>query len=410
MNGSLIRNRNFSLLWAAQILSAIGNPFTALATAWIVYSITGSKIALGGVFLANTIPLVIGRLFAGPLVDRWDRKKVMLYTGIIRSLTLLLPVVLFSIGSLEIWHLYIVNMILGMCESFFQPAAFAILASLIPSSQLVKANGYLNASAMGSLLVGPALAGILVSVIAAPMVLLIDAIGFGVSAIVVSLLPSNKPKQVLQKSFVQDFLEGFSFFRENHSLLWLLGLAATANTGLGMILTLLLPMSIELLNAGPAGYGFLETAAGVGMLIGSLFASLLSRFPRRLVMIHAHIVGGIFIAINYFSYHLWFSCLLIVGYGIAIAMWNTYSGATYHELVPDRLRGRVQSVRLLIAQGTTPLGMALGAVIAQLIGLRGIILAVGGMIIVTGFVALMIPSIKTIDRVLLKRKENEATV
>lgn len=409
MNQSLLSNRNFALLWSGQILSAIGNPFTAIATAWMVYSITGSKIALGGILLANTIPLVIGRLFAGPLVDRWDRKKVMLITGIIRSMTLLLPVILYVVGSLEIWHLYILNMILGMCEAFFQPAAFAILGSLIPSSQLVKANGFLNASAMGALLMGPALAGVLVGVIAAPVVLLIDAIGYGVSAIIISFLPANKPQQETKKGLIKDFIEGFTFYRENRSLLWLLGLAATSNTGMGMILTLLLPMSIELLNAGPQGYGFMETAAGIGMLIGSLSAALFSRYPRRLVMIHAHIVSGTFVMLNFFSYHLWFSCLLIIGYGLAVGVWNIFSGATYQELVPDRLRGRVQSVRLLIAQGTMPLGMGLGAVIAQMIGLRGIILAVGGVIVLTGIAALMIPSIKSIDRVLLKLKEQDAT-
>lgn len=401
----LLKNRKFFLLWFGQTLSAFGNPFTSIATAWIVYDLTGSKLALGGILLANSIPLVLFRLFAGTLVDRWDRRTTMLLTDIIRAVTLLAPVLLYAMGNLEIWHLYIVNIILGVSEAFFQPATFALVPHLVPSLQLVKANGFLNASIMFSFLIGPTLAGMLVGMIEAPYVLLIDAVTYAISALTIFYLPSNKPQERIKKQFMKDLQEGFSFYKEHRSLLWLLALAATSNTGMGIIFVLLLPISIELLNAGSEGYGFLQSAASVGMLVGSLFASVFVGFPRSKVMLIAHTIGGLFVLINSYSYHLWFSLILIVGYGVSVAVWNTFSGATYQELVPDRIRGRVQSVRLLIAQGTMPLGMAVGSLMAQWVGLRGIVFIVGGAIILSGIVAFMIPSIKGLDRLMEKKEK-----
>lgn len=103
---------------------------------------------------------------------------------------------------------------------------------------------------------------------------------------------------------MKDLQEGFSFYKEHRSLLWLLALAATSNTGMGIIFVLLLPISIELLNADSEGYGFLQSAASVGMLVGSLFASVFVGFPRSMVMLIAHTIGGLFVLINSYSYHL----------------------------------------------------------------------------------------------------------
>lgn len=258
---------------------------------------------------------------------------------------------------------------------------------------------------MFSFLIGPTLAGMLVGMIEAPYVLLIDAVTYAISALTIFYLPSNRPQERIKKHFMKDLKEGFAFYKEHRSLLWLLALAATSNTGMGIIFVSLLPISIELLNAGSEGYGFMQSAASVGMLVGSLFASVFVGFPRSRVMLIAHTMGGLFVLINYYSYHLWFSLILIVGYGVSVAVWNTFSGATYQELVPDRIRGRVQSVRLLIAQGTMPLGMAVVSLMAQWVGLRGFVVIVGGAIILSGIVAFMIPSIKGLDRLMEKKEK-----
>lgn len=400
----LVKNKPFMLFIFGQLVSSIGAPFTMIAMSWFVYSLTGSTLALGGVLLASTIPLVILRLFAGTLVDRWDRKKTMITTDILRTVILLFPVIMYFTGSLEIWHLYVANALLGSCEAFFRPAAFAILPNIVKKEHLVNANGMMNAALTGSMIIGPLLAGIVVAVYSAPHALLINAFTFSLSAITLLFVPNNKATIAEEKNFLKELKEGFSFFKNYTGLLWLLCLSAITNAGMGIILTMIVPYAMDVLQVGSQGYGMMQTAVGVGFIIGSVAATFFKKLPRRSVMIYAIIFAGSFIFTMMFAQSFSITLLLIVGFGLNIAIWNTYSTTTYQELVPDEIRGRVQSVRLLIAQGTMPIGMAIGAGIGNVIEITTVLGLVGFSIIISGIVALYIPSIHIVNTTTNRKK------
>ncbi len=395
--GRLLHNRHFVILWLGQTVSAIGTPFTMLAMAWFVYTLTGSKAATGGILLAEAIPLVLFRLFAGVLVDRWDRRTTMLVTDLIRTAALLTPVFLYASGTLQLWHLFIVNIILGIAEAFFQPASFAFLPSLVRKEELLNANSLLNTSIHGSALLGPILAGIFISSFGAPNALLVDAITFAVSTLTLFLLPSRPIPRESRVHLFRELVEGFAFYRENRGLIWLLGLAATSNFGGGMILALFVPFCVELLHVSADGVGIVQSSAGIGMLIGSLVGPLLAPFSKKSVMLGAHAFSGVSILALFFANTLWYAVGFVGGFGLGVAIWNTFSGIIYQQRVPDSLRGRVQSVRLLVAQGSIPLGMAVSATVAEWIGLRGVLVLIGIAILFSALIAWFASSLQFLE-------------
>jgi len=394
-----MRNHWFITLWVGQTVSAFGNPFTFIATAWYVYAITGSKLALGGIMLANTIPLVCMRIFAGTFVDRWDRRHTMLVTDWIRTMCLALVVLLLFTGNAHLWYFYVLNVILGLSDAFFQPAAFALLPNLIRQDQLVQANSLFNLSVNGAMILGPAVAGFVVAGLGASAAFGVDGATFAVSALSLLFLPSNAMQSLrVKKHFLHDLAEGFLFFREHVGLLWLLMLSGVSNASFGMLVPVVLPYSLHVLHAGAQGFGMLQTAIGVGMLVGSVIAPIFKRFVRRKVMIPANIFGGIMFICFALTHQFWLAIACAVGSGIGTAIWNTFSATFYQELVPDAVRGRVQSVRLLLAQGASPIGMAIGPVLSDWLSVGGVFVLAGGFVITSGLVAYPRATVRALDK------------
>lgn len=408
MQATLWRNRSFLILWVGQTVSAFGNPFTFIATAWYVYAITGSKLALGGIMIANAVPLACTRIFAGTLVDRWERRRVMLVTDLTRTVCLALIVVVLRMGVAHLWYFYLLNVILGLSDAFFQPAAFALLPSLVRSDQLVQANSWFNTSINGTLILGPAVAGVMVTGYGASAALGIDGATFAISALSLLLLPVIAVSSTsVKRHFFREVAEGFQFFGKHRGLLWLLLLAGVNNLGFGMVTPIVLPYSIHVLHAGAEGFGLLQTAIGVGLLIGSLAAPFFKRFVRRKVMVPAQVMSGCLFVCFALTHRFWIALICAIGSGIGTAIWNTFSATFYQEMVPDSVRGRVQSVRLLLAQGASPFGMAMGPGLSDWLSVGGVFIVAGGSMLVAGLVAYPRASLRTLDG--LDRAKRRAT-
>ncbi len=105
----LFNNRKFVFLWMAQAASGLGSTFSTFVLSWLVYKLTGSKVAMGSVWVAFMLPNIIIQMFAGPFLDRWERKKVMIFSEWFRASAFLLPIILYPMGQLETWHLYLVS-------------------------------------------------------------------------------------------------------------------------------------------------------------------------------------------------------------------------------------------------------------------------------------------------------------
>lgn len=395
---SLLRNPRFLVLWISQVVSSFGTPFTALAASWMVYDLTGSKLALSGVLLAHTLPLIGIRLFAGALVDRWDRRRVLVWTELLRGIAVGVVVVTAATGNMALWHLYALNIVLGSAQAFFEPAAFAALPSVVGSEKLVQANSLLNTTVVIASMFGPALAGVAVSWGGAPLAMGVDAVSFLLATVGLMLLPSLTVTQAPKRqSLLRDLTEGFAFFKENRSLAWLTSFAGLVNFCMGLVLTLALPFVRDVLGGGAFEYGLIQPAAGIGFVIGGFTGALFRRFSRLTVMMSTMLLEGSMLVAIGFAPTLYASLPLIAMWGLGVSIWNIFSGTVYQQMVPNHLRGRVQSVRLLIAQGAAPLGTALAGIVSEALGVRSTFGVMGALIVAGGLFGLLMPAMKAIN-------------
>ncbi|GAA5345102.1 MFS transporter [Planifilum fimeticola] len=387
--GELIRNRKFLLVWLAQAASGLGGIFAMFIEAWLVYSITGSKMAMSGLVMAFMISSLTVQLGMGPYLDGWDRRLVMALSQWSRAVGYLVPTVLYVLDSLSLWHLYLAVVIGGAAEPLFRSSSMAYLPDLLPEKQLVKGNAVLEGTMNGMALVGPPLAGMALGWLGAETILFALVCLLALSGTLLFLLPRSRPDAKGEKqSWIAQFKAGLGFFKVHPMLLGTALLIMTANFAYGAIEPLFLPYVSELLGGTPVQFGLFTSAFSLGMLLGSLWMSLREEpRNRRLYMILSNGVAGLTIAVMG-AVHL-FPVALLMSFvsGICAIVFNVLNTTLYQRFVPKEMRGRVFTVRILLAQSAIPLGAFLGGGFAELWGLAPLFLAAAGVVILSTVIA-----------------------
>ena len=396
----LIQNRRFLLVWLAQTASGLGGIFAMFIEAWLVYSITGSKMAMSGLFIAYMFSSLIVQLWAGPYLDRWDRRLVMALTQWSRAAGYLVPTVMYLLDSLALWHLYLVVLIGGAADPLFRSSSMAYLPDLLPEKRLVKGNAVLEGTLNAMALVGPPLAGMALGWVGAEMILSALVSLLALSGGLLLLLPGSRPNADDRKQpWINQFKEGLGFFKMHPMLLGLGLLIMVGNFAYGTIEPMFLPYVSEVLHGTPLQFGLLTSAFSLGMLSGSLWMSLREEpRNRRLYMFSANGVAGLTIfamgAVHLFSVAL----LLAFVSGVCAIIFNVLNTTLYQRFVPKKMRGRVFTVRSLMAQSAIPLGAFLGGGFAELWGLPLLFLTAGGAVILVTVVAWFHPVFRQLNQ------------
>jgi MFS family permease len=401
---STLKIRDFRLLWTGLTVSLAGDGLYFVALAWEVYRISNAPTALSAVGVAWTIPMVIFVLVGGVVTDRFDRRKVMIASDILRGTAVLALSILSFSGAIRLWHIFIAVAVYGTGEAFFGPALGAIVPQIVPKNKLVEANALDSlVDPMCFRLIGPAVGGWLVAAYGAGEAFAFDAATFVVSGIAVAMmrpLPARTKERITVRSSLAEIAEGFRFVR---SQAWLWGTLASALLALLFYwgpFEVLLPYLIKnSLNGSASDYGLVLALAGVGAVITSLVVGSIG-YPKKFIT---------------FMYVGWAFGIGLVGlYGLAYEMWQLYiisffSGAgiaagmivwktTMHRLVPDELLGRVTSFDWFISIGLVPVSFAITGPIAEAIGTRTTIVASGILATVTTMVFLYVPGVRDPER------------
>lgn len=398
---SLWHNRNFAMLLIARGISVLGDSLGGLAIGWLVYEITGSKVAMGSLMISLTVSMSLVRLFGGPLVDRMDRRLLMVITDWARAVLWIAAPVLHWLGVLEIWHLYAMAVLEGATAALFDPAVMSVVPNLVSRDQLDRANGLLESVMQLMMLLGPALAGVLVTWVGSDFTLFANGITFVVSAIGLSLLPQIKAARTgaEKKNWWHESAEGWLFFRKTPVLLWLLALVSFSNLAASGTWVLFVPWTQEVLHVDAWFLGLFQSSFSGGIAVGALLAPLvIERIGRRVSMISGLTIGALFTALMGLVVNPWVLIGFAICGGLAIPLWNVCSNSIYQERVPDELRGRVYSLRVLMAQGTQPIGTMLGTwgAVALSIPATFVILNLAqALVALTG---LFVPALHTINR------------
>lgn len=397
-----LQHRNYRLFFGGQSISLIGTWITRVATSWLVYRLTGSLLLLGIVGFCGQIPTLLLAPFAGVLVDRWDRRRILLLTQVLSMLqSVALAALVFS-GGITIPLVLALQVLQGIINSFDTPARQAFVVEMLEDRADLPNAIALNSSMVNaSRILGPSIGGVVIAAVGEGWCFTADAISY--LAVLASLMAMQVERRQLpprDTRMLDELRTGFhyvSHFLPVRSALILLSLVSL----LGMPYTVLMPaIASGTLHGGPHTLGFLMAASGVGALVGALYlASRRSVVGLGDMMVISTTAFGVGLVAFSFSRVLWLSLLVLplVGGGMMVTMAAT--NTIIQTIVTEELRGRVMAFYTMAFLGTAPIGSLVAGVVAERIGPTQTILA-GGVccLAVAVWFGLGLPALKELVR------------
>jgi MFS family permease len=352
----LWRNRDFLLLWSGQTISTLGTRVTSLAYPLLVLAVTGSPAQAGLVGFAQTLPFLVWYLPAGALVDRWDRKRIMLVTDAGRAVALGSVVVALMADRLTLGQLLVVGFVEGSLYVFFQLAEGAALPHVVARSQLPAAVAQNQARDQGAELAGQPLGGFLFG-IGHAVPFLFDAISYVVAFLALLFVrPSlQERRDEPGRHLVAEVAEGIRWLWRQRLLRLLVLLIGITNFAFNAM-ALALIVRAQQLGASPAAIGLAFGAMGVGAVLGAVLAPWLQRqIPAPVIM-----VGALWAWAAQLAALAVVPSLVAIGLILAVGgalgpLFNVVVAGYRYALAPDRLQARTISVGRLFAWGTIPL-------------------------------------------------------
>ncbi len=366
-----LRHRNFRLFFGGQSISLIGTWMTRIATAWLVYRLTKSALLLGMVSFAGQIPTFLLAPFAGVLVDRLNRRTVLIWTQTLAMVQSLALAALTLTHRITIPEILALSVFQGLINAFDMPGRQAFMVQMV-NDRTDLSNAIAINSSMVNLarLLGPSLAGMVIAATNEGWCFLIDGVSY--VAVIASLVMMRIDVAAVKPtatSMLAQLREGWAYvsaFLPVRSILLLFALVSL----MGMPYVVLMPVfAAQVLHGGPHTLGFLMGAAGVGALISAL--SLVLRKSVRGLLKMLPIAAALFgagLVVFGVSHWFWLSMLLMVIVGFGMMQGLTASNTIIQTLVPEDKRGRVMSYYTVAFVGMAPFGSLLAGALANWIG------------------------------------------
>ena len=373
-----LRHRNFRLFFTGQSISLIGTWMTRVATAWLVYRLTKSAVLLGTVSFAGQIPTFMLAPLAGVLVDRWNRRTVLVVTQALALVQSLVLAALTLTHRVTITEILILSAMQGCINAFDMPGRQSFLLEMVEDRGDLSNAIAINSSMVNlARLIGPSLAGMLIAVTNEGWCFFIDGVSY--IAVVASLLMMRLPAHRMaalgaaagraQASLYVQLKEGWDFVRNHAPIRTILLLFALVSL-MGWPFTVLMPIfAAQVLKGGPHTLGFLMGAMGVGSLFSAL--SLVVRKSVRGLLKMIPIAAAAFgagLVLFSFSHVLWLSMILLLLVGWGMMQGLTASNTIIQTVVPEDKRGRVMSYYTVAFVGMAPFGSLMAGALAHAIG------------------------------------------
>lgn len=389
-------NRNYLTLWTAQFVSRMGYQAFLIALLFWVKNATGSATLMGTIALVSGLPAVILGPIGGTLADRFSRRKIIILSDVLRGLGVLTLAALVYLlpdatGLILVW-LFVVSVASGVIGSIFGPAITAAIPDLVPKDRVPGANSMGQVSAQVSAVLGPALGGVLYSLLGAPLLLLFNAITYLFAAGVETSvhIPQNIPKRDgnLRKQlsqFKDELIEGMRYIWRRPGLRELVVVSAILAFFTAPLAILLTFYVEDTLGVSEAWYGFLLSGYGVGALVGYLGAGVL-RVPSRT----RGIVTAVFIVAQGLAYGLLgvatsapAALALMVASGIMDGFVLVHITTIMQVSTPGDIRGRVFGLLAAISGSLSPIALGLAGIVTDLVNQNvGLIFMASGLMMV----------------------------
>ena len=390
---AILRNGRFVRLWTAQLVSTIGDALTSLAAGIIVYERTHSALSVGLILMATAVPTLVFGLIAGVVVDRYDRKKIMIAADLLRAVVVV--TIPFLLSASIVW-LYVLVIVSASITQFFSPANESVLPEIASEEELGAANAIMAIAQFGSTAVGFAAAGFLASTKSIEAVFFVDAGSFLFSALMIGLVkidPLEASEHSDLGSVIRDIGFGARFIAKTPILRSLNLVRIPVLLSFGLQNVLLLPFALRALHATEFQYGLQEGLTSVGFVIGSLaMARLADRLREGQWLVLSYTVMGLLSLLYSFQSAVWVAASIIAISGVMNAPSFVAGRLINQRNTPREMRGRVFSTSYVLRDVVYLSGMALAG-LADLIDVRLLFMVSSLVVIGAGALAAVLPGL-----------------
>ena len=400
--------RTFFPIWIGQAISLIGSRLVGFALVWYLTESTGSAIILTTISLIGMLPEMVLSPFAGALVDRWDRRKVMIIADSLIALTTLFLAFLFISDIVEIWHIYVLMFVRSVGGAFHFSAMGASTSLMVPKEKLVKIQGLNQLLQSILIIIAAPLGALVLEFLDVGKVLFIDVFTALIAIIPLIFIALPQPDVVTSeeqranpiRTMMQDVRVGFHYVVSWKGLFYVLILATFINALLNPAFSLIPLLVRNTFNRGAAGLASIQTSMGIGMLIGSLILSAWGGFKNKVFTSSLGLLGN---AIG----------VLLMAFAPPSAFWIVIAGATVfgitnpivngpllammQETIDPSLQGRVFSLINTTAMAASPIGLALAGPLSEYFGVQSWFMVGGFYCIFMATVIIVNPKIRNLQ-------------
>ena len=375
---SLLRSRPFLWLWGGDAISQLGTQFTQLAIPVIAVTLLGAtEWQVGLLTAAETAAFLVVGLPAGAWIDRMLKRRVMIVADLVRAFALAVIPALWFAGALEIWHLIIVGTVIGVATVFFDVSYQSFIPVLVRSEQIGRANSYLETTGQISRIGGPGLAGLLLTIVSAPVLIIIDAVSFLVSAFALSRVRDSETLRPAaeRESLRKEIGEGLRFVF-GHPILWRITATTATSNLFGMLIgTLEVILILRVIGLSPAAFGLILGIGSVGGLLGALATPWLTKHigEGTAVSLSALAMGVAYAAVPLSGIFPSVALpLLIAGtflQSFLVLVYNITQVTMRQRLTPPKLLGRMNASIRFVVWGVNPIGALAAGALGTAIGI-----------------------------------------
>ena len=363
-NLSLKGLEQFLILWSTQALSSLGSAMTSFVLVIWSYQQQGSALTTAGLSIASYAPYVLLSIFAGSLVDRWDKKKTMVVCDLFAALTTVAVLVLLKTGRLEVWHLYGVNALNGLMNTIQQPTSEVAVTCLTPPEQVQRVAGLRGLSSSLVTLLSPVLATAMLTLLGLEAVIAFDLItcAAAVGSLLLLIRIPEKGAPPEGNDLLRSAWEGLQWLNENRGVLDMILFLAAINLIASIYNAALPAMVLSRPGGGETELGILQTFTGAANLAGSLLATFLPAPKSRVrticdSLLFSMSTENLMLALGRHA-GVWYAGS-VLGW-LFIPIMNANLGALMRLHIPLELQGRVYAARNTLQFFTIPVGYLLG--------------------------------------------------
>ncbi|MBN1121559.1 MAG: MFS transporter [Anaerolineae bacterium] len=396
----------FYAIWSAQAVSLLGSHLVGFALVWYLTDLTGSAVVLALASMMQMLPQIVLGPFAGALIDRWNRRVVLIVADSIIAIATLILAYLFLVGVVEIWHIYILMFVRSTAGGFHWAAMQASTSLMVPENKLPRING-LNQLLHGSMMIAaPPLGALLLDVLPMQGILAIDVVTavIAITPLFFIMIPQPTRDGISEQEgfagVLADMREGLTFIWEWKGLRLVLFLSMLLNFLVMPGMAVLPLLATDHFGGGALQLAWLEASFGLGMIAGGLLLSMWGGFKEKIFTGMLGVVGlgvGLLIVSAAPGAYLWVGVAGLLFASLCNAMANGILFSILQIVVPADKQGRVFTILVSGGSLMTPIGLAIGGPVVETFGVLSWFLIGGTAAVIMGIGGLFIPALRNME-------------